>query len=69
MVYHELPMLHAREAGDVTMGSERCEVAKHIFGHKGFVLTIPIMHIGTAHTLEARSVDGLVCIAHGTALA
>ena len=69
MVYDQLPVLHAREAGDATMRSERLEVAKHVLGNEGFVLAVPVVHIGTAYLLEARGVDGLVGIAHGTAIA
>lgn len=52
VVYHQLPVLHTREAGDTAVGSERLEVAKHVFGHKGLVLSVPVVHIGTAYTLE-----------------
>ena len=69
VVYHQLPMLHVRKAGDVTMGSERCEVAKHILGHEGFVLTLPKVHISAAYVFKTRGVDGLVGIAHGTPIA
>ena len=69
MVYDQLPVLHAGEAGDVAMGSERFEMAEHVLGHKGFVLTIPVVHVGTAYALEARGIDGLVGIAHGTPIA
>ena len=69
VVYDQLPMLHARKAGDTAVGSERLEVAKHILGYKGLVLPVPVVHIGAAYTLEARGVDGLVGIAHGTAIA
>ena len=60
VVYHELPMLHAVEAGDVAMWSECLEMTEHVLGHKGFVLTIPVVHVGTAYALEARGIDGLV---------
>ena len=64
-----MPVLHPRETGDVTMGSERLKMAKHVLGHKGFVLAVPVVHIGAAHALEARGVDGLVGIAYGTPIA
>ena len=69
MVYHQLPMLHAREASDVAMGSECREMAKHVFGYEGFVLAVPVVYIGAVDTLKARSIDRLVGIAHGTSIA
>ena len=69
VVYHELPMLHAGEAGDVAMWSECFEMAEHILGHKGLVLAVPVVHIGAAYILQTRGVDGLVGIAHGTPIA
>ena len=69
MVYHQLPMLHVGEASDVAMGSMRREMAKHVLGHKGFVLAVPVVYIGAAYALEARGIDGLVGFAYGTPIA
>ena len=51
VVYDQLTVLHAREAGYTAVGSERLEVAKHVLGYESLVLPVPVVHIGAAYSL------------------